>query len=132
VNSFANFRKKKIHLAVIVDEYGGVAGMVTIEDLLEEIVGEIEDEYDLRKEKIISLKNKSFLIDADTDIDEINEKIGTHFPEKTEAFESLGGFMIYFLGRIPQKGETINYQGLKISTIEADERHIEKVKVILP
>lgn len=129
---FRKLQKEKIHLAIIVDEYGGVAGMITIEDLLEEIVGEIEDEYDLKKEKIISLKNKSFLIDADTDIDEVNEKIGTHFPEKTEAFESMGGFIIHFLGRIPQKGEMINYQGLKISTIEADERHIEKVKVILP
>ncbi len=129
---FRKLQKEKTHLSIIVDEYGGVAGMITIEDLLEEIVGEIEDEYDLKKEKIISLKNKSFLIDADTDVDEVNEKIGTHFPEKTEAFESLGGFIIHFLGRIPQKGETINYQGLKISTIEADERHIEKVKVILP
>ena len=129
---FRKLQKEKTHLAIIVDEYGGVAGMVTIEDLLEEIVGEIEDEYDLKKEKIISLKNKSFLIDADTDVDEVNEKIGTHFPEKTEAFESMGGFIIHFLGRIPQKGEMINYQGLKISTIEADERHIEKVKITLP
>lgn len=129
---FRKLQKEKMHLAIIVDEYGGVAGMITIEDLLEEIVGEIEDEYDLRKEKIISLKNKSFLIDADTDVDEVNEKIGTHFPEKTEAFESIGGFIIHFLGRIPHKGEIINYQGLKISTIEADERHIEKIKVTLP
>jgi len=129
---FRKLQKEKTHLAIIVDEYGGVAGMVTIEDLLEEIVGEIEDEYDLRKEKIISLKNKSFLIDADTDVDEVNEKIGTHFPEKTEAFESMGGFIIHFLGRIPQRGEIVNYQGLKISTIEADERHIKKVKVTLP
>ncbi len=129
---FRKLQKEKTHLSIIVDEYGGVAGMITIEDLLEEIVGEIEDEYDLKKEKIISLKNKSFLIDADTDVDEVNEKIGTHFPEKTEAFESMGGFIIHFLGRIPQKGEMINYQGLKISTIEADERHIEKIKITLP
>jgi len=128
---FRKLQKEKTHLAIIVDEYGGVAGIITIEDLLEEIVGEIEDEYDLKKEKIISLENKSFLIDADTNIDEVNEKIGTHFPEKTEAFESIGGFIIHFLGRIPQKGETIEYQNLKINITEADEKHIEKIKLTL-
>ena len=128
---FRKLQKEKTHLAIIVDEYGGVAGIITIEDLLEEIVGEIEDEYDLKKEKIISLENKSFLIDADTNIDEVNKKIGTHFPEKTEAFESIGGFIIYFLGRIPQKGETIEYQNLKINITEADEKHIEKIKLTL-
>jgi len=128
---FRKLQKEKTHLAIIVDEYGGVAGIITIEDLLEEIVGEIEDEYDLKKEKIISLENKSFLIDADTNINEVNEKIGTHFPEKTEAFESIGGFIIYFLGRIPQKGETIEYQNLKINITEADEKHIEKIKLTL-
>jgi len=128
---FRKLQKEKTHLAIIVDEYGGVAGIITIEDLLEEIVGEIEDEYDLKKEKIISLENKSFLIDADTNINEVNEKIGTHFPEKTEAFESIGGFIIHFLGRIPQKGETIEYQNLKINITEADEKHIEKIKLTL-
>ena len=104
--------------------------MITMEDLLEEIVGEIEDEYDREKEKIQVLKDGSAIIEADTDIDEINERLGTHLPEKTDAFESIGGFIINLLGRIPEKGETIKYKDLKIVIVDVDERHIKKVKLL--
>jgi len=126
---FRRLQKEKTHLAIVVDEYGGVAGMLTIEDLLEEIVGEIEDEYDRTEENIIILKDGSALIKAETDIDEINEKLGTHLPEKTDAFESIGGFIFNVLGRIPGKGETIEYENLKIVVLEVDKRHIKKVKI---
>jgi len=126
---FGKLQKEKTHLAIIVDEYGGVAGMLTIEDLLEEIVGEIEDEYDRTEEKITILKNGVALVKAETDIDEINEKLDTHLPEKTNAFESIGGLIFDIIGRIPSKGETIEYGNLKITIVEADKKHIKKVKI---
>jgi len=126
---FRRLQKEKTHLAIIVDEYGGVAGMLTIEDLLEEIVGEIEDEYDRAEEKITILKDGAALIKAETDIDEINEKLGTHLPEKTDAFESIGGFIFDVLGRIPVKGEIIEWKNLEIRIVDADKRHVKKVRI---
>jgi len=122
-------QKERTHLAIVVDEYGGVAGMLTVEDLLEEIVGEIEDEYDRKEEKVTIQKDGSALIKADTDIDEINEKLSTHLPEKTATFESIGGFIFDQLGRIPGAGETIEYNNLKITVVEADDRRVKKVKL---
>ncbi|GAH50289.1 unnamed protein product, partial [marine sediment metagenome] len=122
-------QKERTHLAIVVDEYGGVAGMLTLEDLLEEIVGEIEDEYDRKEEKVIIQKDGSALIKADTDIDEINEKLGTDLPEKTAAFESIGGFIFDQLGRIPGVGEMIEYNNLKITVVDADDKRVKKVKL---
>jgi CBS domain containing-hemolysin-like protein len=127
---FRKLQKEKTHLSIVVDEYGGVAGMITMEDLLEEIVGEIEDESDREKEKIQVLKDGSALIEADTDIDEINERLGTHLPEKTDAFESIGGFIINLLGRIPERGETVKYEDLRIIIVNVDERHIKKLRIL--
>ena len=123
-------QREKKHLAIVVDEYGGVAGMLTIEDLLEEIVGEIQDEYDLEKEKKIKiLKDGTALVEGDTDTDEINQELNTKLPEKTAAFESIGGFIVDKLGRIPQNGETIEFGDWKLSVVQADERRIKKVKI---
>ncbi|MBA7631864.1 hypothetical protein ES703_39400 [subsurface metagenome] len=127
---FRKMQREKMHLVIIVDEYGGVAGMLTIEDLLEEIVGEIQDEHDLEKEqKIKILKDGTALVEGDTDTDEINEKLDTELPEKTAAFESIGGFIVNKLGRIPQNGETIEFGNLRLSVVEADERRIKKIKI---
>ena len=127
---FRKMQREKTHLAIIVDEYGGVAGMLTIEDLLEEIVGEIQDEYDLEEEqKIKILKDGTALVEGDTDTDRINEELDTEFPEKTAAFESIGGFIVNRLGRIPQNGETIEFGNLRLSVVEADERRIKKIKI---
>jgi len=127
---FRKMQRERTHLVIIVDEYGGVAGMLTIEDLVEEIVGEIQDEYDLEKDKKIKiLKDGSALVEGDTDIDDINEELDTEFPEKTVAFESIGGFIVNKLGRIPQNGETIEFANLRLSVVEADERRIKKIKI---
>jgi len=127
---FRKMQRERTHLVIIVDEYGGVDGMLTIEDLVEEIVGEIQDEYDLEKDKKIKiLKDGSALVEGDTDIDEINEELDTEFPEKTAAFESIGGFIVNKLGRIPQNGETIEFSNSRLSVVEADERRIKKIKI---
>lgn len=126
---FRKLQKEKTHIAIVVGEYGGVAGMITIEDLLEEIVGEIEDEYDRAEKKITVLRNGTAIIKAETDIDEINERLETKLPGKTDAFESIGGFIFNILGRIPSKGETIEYEDLKIVIADADKRRIKKVKL---
>lgn len=127
---FHELQRRKTHLAVVVDEYGGVAGIITIEDLLEELVGEIEDEYDRStSEKIQLLKDGSALVEGDTDIDEINKKLGTSLPEKAVTFESIGGFIFNQLGRIPQKGEIIEENGVIIEILEVDARRIKKVKI---
>ncbi|MBC7189977.1 HlyC/CorC family transporter [Candidatus Aerophobetes bacterium] len=123
-------QREKTHIAIVVDEYGGVAGLITIEDLLEELVGEIEDEYDrTSSEKIQLLKDGSALVEGDTDIDEINEKLKTSLPEKAATFESIGGFIVEKLGRIPKKGEVLEEDGVKIEIIDADARRIKKVKI---
>jgi len=127
---FRKLQQEKTHLAIVVDEYGGVAGLITVEDLLEEIVGEIEDEYDRkREEKIVLLKDGSALVKGDTDIDEINEKLGTTLPEKSPGFESIGGFLFHLLGKIPKKGETVKYDNLLLQVEEVDEKSIKSVKI---
>jgi len=124
------FQREKTHLAIVVDEYGGVAGIITIEDLLEELVGEIEDEYDrTSSEKIQLLKDGSAIVEGDTDIDEINDKLNTSLPEKAAAFESIGGFIFNYLGRIPHKGEIMEQNGVRIEVVDVDNRRIKKVKI---
>ena len=123
------FRKKKIHLAIVVDEYGGTAGLVTLEDLLEEIVGEIEDEYDEKREEIKILEEGVALINGKMDIGEVNERLDINLPEK-EGVETVAGFVVDYLGRVPQTGEALTYENLHISVVEADRRRVVKVKII--
>ncbi len=127
---FRHLQNEKTHLAIVVDEYGGVAGLITVEDLLEELVGEIEDEYDFDTvEKIKILDDGSALVEGDTDIDEINEALGTLFPEKAVSFESIGGLIFTLLSRMPERGEKIKYNNTDMEVVEADDRRIKKVKI---
>jgi len=121
------FQQKNIQLAIVVDEYGATAGLVTIEDILEEIVGEIRDEYDEEVELISSPENGVFVVDAKINLDELEEKIGVNLPKND--YETLGGFVSHLMGKIPQKGDETKFENLKITVQEADRRRIIKLKI---
>ena len=121
-------QQKGIPLAVVVDEYGGSVGIVTIEDMIEEIVGEIEDEYDARTRLYEILPDGSFRIDARMEIDAINEILGLHLPSGDYA--TLAGFILAELERIPQRGELLMHDGLMLEIEEATNRTVERVHVV--
>jgi CBS domain containing-hemolysin-like protein len=121
-------QQKGIPLAVVVDEYGGSVGIVTIEDMLEEIVGEIEDEYDARERLFEVLPDGSFRIDARMEIDAINEILGLHLP--IGDYATLAGFILAQLERIPQRGELLMHDGLVLEVEEATNRAVERVHVV--
>ena len=123
------FQKKKIHLAIAVDEYGGTAGLATLEDLLEEIVGEIEDEHDEKREDIKILEDGSALVSGKMYIGEVNEELDINLPEK-EGVETVAGFVTDYLGRVPQTGEELTYESIFISVVEADHRRVIRVKIV--
>src|SRR5438270_9556165 len=121
------FRKTNNHFAVVVDEYGGMAGICTLEDLLEEIVGEIEDEFDVPEEQIEQLDDDTYRVDGMFPIDEFNERFGTGLPD--EDFHTLAGFVFGQLGRAPQPGDDIEYDGMRFDVLEVDGNRIEKLVV---
>lgn len=124
-------RQRKVHMAIVADEYGGTAGLVTIEDLIEEIIGDIDDEHD--KELVPATRRLSEdLVDADAKlhIDEFNEEFGTRLPED-EDVETLGGFIALRLGRIPARGDRVEHEGLTFEVTAADERRVSRVLVKL-
>jgi CBS domain containing-hemolysin-like protein len=121
------FRKTNNHFAVVVDEYGGMAGICTLEDLLEEIVGEIEDEFDVAEVQIEQLDDDTYRIDGMFPIDEFNERFGTSLPD--EDFHTLAGFVFGQLGRAPQPGDDVEYDGMRFDVLEVDGNRIEKLVV---
>jgi CBS domain containing-hemolysin-like protein len=121
---------KKIHMAIVIDEYGGTAGLVTLEDLIEEIVGEISDEDEIIKsENIIQISENTFLCDARTEIDAIEEFFGVEFPEGN--YETLAGLVFHEFGKMPLIGETFQIDNMEITVELADEKSIKKVKIVL-
>lgn len=118
---------RRIHMAIVVDEYGGSVGIVTVEDLLEEVVGEIEDEYDPNRELYEQLPDGGYLIDARMEVDAINEQLGLEIPEGD--YETLGGFIIHFLQRIPEGGKTFQYEELVFTIASATNKRVEEVKI---
>lgn len=123
VNQLLNdFQKTKMHMAIVVDEYGGTAGIVTIEDIMEEIVGEIQDEYDFEEPLARRLPDGSYLVNAKIDIEELNEALGINLP--SEDFESLGGYILEQLERVPRPGEVINEDDVSIKIKDSDERKV--------
>jgi putative hemolysin len=124
------FQRKQVQMAIVVDEYGGTAGLVTIEDLLEEIVGEIRDEDDVESEPIVEEGNGSYVFSAKVSFDDFQERLDLEI--EPEGFETVGGYILTRLGRVPSVGETFELDGLHIEVLEAERRRIHKVRVKKP
>ena len=122
------FRETRHHMAIVIDEYGSVCGAVTIEDVLEQIVGEIEDEYDVDDDSYIKkFDDENFIVKALTPLDEFNEYFKTHFSD--QEFATVGGLVLQQFGHIPERGETINVGPFLITVLNADSRQIKLLKV---
>jgi CBS domain containing-hemolysin-like protein len=126
------FRAKRVHIAIILDEYGGTAGLVTIEDIIEEIVGEIEDECDPGEEAPPPLKRideRTAEVDARLSVEEVNDALAIAIPREGADYETLGGFLFYAMGKVPKKGEKHAHDGAEFTILDGDERRIKRVRV---
>ena len=119
------FKKRRNHMAIVVDEHGGVSGLITLEDALEEIVGDITDESDKEEAHIVKLKAKEWIVLGKTDIDEVNQKIPVNIPDSKE-YDTFSGYVLYKTGRIPQENEEILIDGFSINVKEVDGVRIKK------
>ncbi len=125
---FKDMRGRRIHLAIVVDEYGGVSGLITLEDLLEELVGEIQDEYDTEEDQVKIIDDKTYILAGDMMVEELNELLGTDI--NSEDFETVAGFMVNQLGHLGKTGEKVEYEGYTFSVDKIRKLRILKVKVI--
>ena len=123
------FRANRNHMAVVVDEYGGVAGLVTIEDVLEQIVGEIEDEYDFdeSEDNIVREQSGHYRVKAQTEIADFNKAFGTDLPDTD--FDTIGGLILHRFGRLPKRGEATTLGGLRFQVLRADSRRLHALQV---
>ncbi|MDP2811454.1 MAG: transporter associated domain-containing protein [Rhodocyclaceae bacterium] len=123
------FRASRNHMAIVVDEYGGVAGLVTIEDVLEQIVGDIEDEYDFDEaaDNIVLDNLGRYRVKATTEITDFNTAFGTEFPD--DEYDTVGGLIIHQLGRLPNRNEVVQMEGLRIQVLRADSRRVHTLLV---
>ena len=126
----AEFRKHKTHLAVVLDEYGGTAGVITIEDVLEEIVGEIEDEFDVGEEEpqLRILDQRHALAPGSLRVEEVNAALSIAIPE-SEDYDTLGGFIFSTLGRLPAEGELVRHDNLALTVKRVVERRVDQVAI---
>ena len=121
------FQQKRVQAAIVVDEYGGTAGLVTVEDVVEELVGEIRDEYDVEVEPIVAESDGAFVFSAKVAIDDMTERLGVAI--ESDGFETVGGFVLSRVGRVPSVGETFTTDGLDVEVLEAERRRIHRVRV---
>lgn len=124
-----DFQKKRIHLAIVVNEHGGVEGLVTLEDIIEEIVGEIEDEYDIETEKVTIDKKGIFLVNPDIEIDVFNQRFNTDIPVDTEEYNTLSGFLQTVTGHVPEIFERIDYKGFIFTVMKKTGNKLLQVKI---
>ncbi len=122
------FRRRQSHLAVVVDEYGGTEGLVTIEDCLEEIVGDIADEFDVEEEQFVSQGEGAWIVDARMTLDEIEDEFGIEIPQEGE-YDTIGGYAFHRAGEIPQKGLRIHHDAFDLEVVESGDRCVEKVLI---
>jgi CBS domain containing-hemolysin-like protein len=121
------FKKKRIHIAIVIDEYGGTSGLVTIEDLLEQIVGDIQDEYDLEEEWLVEGDDGVAVVDARLPIEDLEEHYGIEI--ERDKFDTVGGLVVHLTGRIPAAGEEVEIGAIRLTVLEADARKIKKVSI---
>jgi gliding motility-associated protein GldE len=124
------FQAEKIHMAIVVDEYGGTSGLVTLEDVIEEIVGEIQDEYDKETPDLKKINETSFLVDGGMDLDDLNEELGLNLPTET-GVDTLAGFLLGQFGTVPNAKETISWNGYEFIVEKATDKRIQLVKINL-
>jgi CBS domain containing-hemolysin-like protein len=122
------FKKKRVHIAIVIDEYGGTSGLITIEDLLEQIVGDIQDEYDVEEELLQTEPDGSAVVDAMLPIEEFEEYFNVVV--EREKFDTVGGLIFYLLGRIPRIGDTIFVNGILLTVLSTGERRIGKIRAV--
>lgn len=122
-----DFRTRRVHMAIAVDEYGGTSGLITIEDLLEEIVGDIQDEYDIEVPWVQPQEDGTLMVDGRANVEELEEYFNIEIPR--EKFDTVGGYLFHLLGSVPSAGEQINANGLVMKVEESDERKIGMVRV---
>ncbi|MHC5012011.1 MAG: transporter associated domain-containing protein, partial [Planctomycetota bacterium] len=121
-------RSRKVHLAIVLNEYGGTAGLVTIEDVLEEIVGEIEDEYDEAEPPREKPQNGTMVVDGRMAIEEVNEALSISLPVP-EDFETVGGLVFHRMGKVPRAGEHLTVDNVRLTVTDADERTVKRLRV---
>ncbi|NOX55822.1 MAG: HlyC/CorC family transporter [Planctomycetes bacterium] len=122
-------KRQRVHMAIILDEYGGVSGLVTLEDILEEIVGEIVDEYDAALVEPVKYVSPHVAeVDARMHIDDVNREFQLQLPEDGD-YDTIGGFVFSHLGRVPVEGETFTWQQAKFTVLDADKRRIRKLRI---
>ena len=121
------FRTKRVHMAIAIDEYGGTSGLITIEDLIEEIVGDIQDEYDLEEVWLFEEEDGSVLVDGRLNIEELEEHFQTTIARVK--FDTVGGYLFHLLGHVPLEGEEIRERDLVMTVVECDERKIRRVRI---
>jgi len=122
------FKRKRVHMAIVIDEYGGTSGLVTIEDLLEQIVGDIQDEYDLEEDWLIRQPDGSIIVDARLPIEDLEEYLEIDI--EREMFDTVGGFIFHLTGKIPAAGEVVENDDILLTILEADERKIRRVRIV--
>ena len=127
VELLREFQRNHLQVAVVVDEYGGTSGLVTLEDLIEEIVGEIRDEYDVEVEPVVEEGHGRFVFSGNAHVQELTDRL--HVASEGEGFETVGGFLLSRLGRVPATGEQFEIDGLNVEVLEAERRRITRVRI---
>jgi CBS domain containing-hemolysin-like protein len=124
-------QRRKVHLAIVLDEYGGTAGLVTIEDLIEEIVGEIQDEYDVEEPMIVKLSDDEARVDGRASVDDLMELFETEVPlDDADEYDTVGGLIYHRVGGVPKPGDQVSVDGLTLTVETTDGRRVGKILVV--
>ena len=128
-NLLKEFKKRHVHIAIVVDEYGGVSGIISMEDIIEEIVGDIQDEFDNEEEEIVPTGNNTYLCDARLNIQDLNEELNLNLP--IDDFDTIGGFVFSLFEKIPVRYEKVGYKNLDFIIQKVEGHRIETIKVVI-